>query len=81
MRFGLIRDLVAGTRRQVKMPAVFEFGVQGAAQAEQDMAFFAPMVCQIASTVLNHTHPNRAELARAPKGFARGARVLGDFNA
>jgi len=80
MWFGMIRDLIAGARRQVKMPTVFKFGMQGAAQAQQDVAFFAPMVCQVSRTVLNHSHPNRAKLACAPKGFARGARVLSDFN-
>ena len=30
MRFGMIRDLIAGARCQVKMPTVFKFGVQRA---------------------------------------------------
>ena len=81
MRFGVIRDLVAGARCQVKMPTVFKLGMQRTREAQQDVAFFAPMICQVARAVLNHAHPNRAKLACSPKGFACRARVLGDFNA
>ena len=77
----MIRNLVARTGCQVKMPTVFKLGMQRARKTQQDVAFFAPVVSQVSGAVLNHTHANRAKLTCAPKGFAGGARVLGDLHA
>jgi hypothetical protein len=63
------------------MSTIFELGMQTAAQAQQDVTFFAPMVGQISCTVLNHTYPNRAKLSRSPKGRPSCAGVLRHFNA
>src|SRR5690606_27069572 len=58
----------------------FEFGVQLAFQAQQDMALAAPVVGQVAGRVFDHAHADVAELAGAPIRLAGVARVFGGFD-
>jgi len=54
--------------------------VQLAFQAQQDMAFLAPVVGQIARRVFDHTHAQRTELAGAPVGYTGFAGMFGRFD-
>ena len=51
--------------------------MERAAQAEQDMPFFTPVIGEVARRVFDHPNPDGAELPRAPKRFTCGAGVLG----
>ena len=47
MGFGIVGDLVAHARLENEAAAVFEFGMQFSAQAQQHMPFAAPMIGKI----------------------------------
>ena len=70
VRFGLVGHLVADPRREDKLAAIGQLGVQFTFQAEQDVAFCAPMVSQVAGTIFHHAHPNIFELLRATGSHA-----------
>lgn len=66
VRFGIIGDLVTHPRRQREDAAIREFGAQLAFETQQDMPFAAPVICEIASRILDHAHADIAELSRTP---------------
>src|SRR4051812_24811678 len=77
MRLGIVCHLVTHAWPQHELAAVLELGVQLAFDAKQDVALTAPMIRQVARRVLDHSHPNAAELPRAPVRHASVAGVLG----
>ena len=79
VRFRIIRHLVTHARRQGKNAAIFQLGMQLAGQAQQDMAFTAPVVGQVTCGVLHHPHPHRAKLLRAPPCRALLTRMFRRF--
>lgn len=80
MGFGLVGDLVAHAGLEQKLPTVFEFSIELALEAKQDMALGAPMVGQVPGRVFHHPHPNIPELPRAPIGGSGNAFVFGRFD-
>lgn len=80
MGLGLVGDLVAHAGLEQKLPTVFEFSIELALEAKQDMALGAPMVGQVPGRVFHHPHPNVSELPRAPIGSSGDALVLGRFD-
>ena len=66
MRFRVIRHLVADARGQNEFPAVGKFGVQFAFEAQQNVSLLAPVIGQVAGTVLDHAHTLAVKLLRAP---------------
>jgi drug/metabolite transporter (DMT)-like permease len=74
MRLGPIGHLVAHARGQYELPAIGELGMQLPSQAEQDVAFAAPVIGPIAWRVLHHADADRPKLTGSPlrpTGFAR----------
>lgn len=80
MRFGLVGDLVAHAGLEQKLPTVFEFSIELALEAKQDMALGAPMVGQVTGCIFHHPYPNMPELPRAPISGSGDALVLGGFD-
>lgn len=80
MGLGLVGDLVAHAGLEQKLPAIFEFSIELALEAKQDVALGAPMVGQIPGCVFHHPYPNVPELPRAPIGGSGDAFVLGRFD-
>lgn len=70
MRLGVVGHLVAHAGQQGEATAVFQLGVQLALQAQQHVAFAAPVVGQVARRVFHHANADGAELAGAPVGDA-----------
>src|SRR5258706_327303 len=77
VRLGLVRHLVAHAGPQHMAAAVFQFGVQFAFEAQENMALAAPVVGHITGAVFDHAYPDVAELPGAPEGLARDAGMLG----
>jgi hypothetical protein len=77
MRVGAVRDLVAHAGREREGAAILEVGGQFTVDAEQDVAFLAPVVGLVARRIVDHPHANVAELARPPRCGARLARMHG----
>ena len=71
-----IRDLIAHARLQIKNATIFEFGPQRAAQTQQDVTLFTPVIREIAGCVFDHSDPDGAELLCPPKGFTCCAGVF-----
>ncbi len=80
MRLGVVGHLVAHAGREGKRSAISKFGMQFALDAKQDMAFGAPVIGQVACTIVDHAHADVAELACAPISHASIAFVLGLFD-
>ena len=80
MRFRVIRDLVAHSRFQREFSAVFKFSDEFALDAQQDMAFDAPVIGEIPRRVLDHAHPDIAKVPGTPVSQPGFALVLGGFN-
>lgn len=80
MRFRVIRDLVAHSRCQCEFSAVFEFSDEFALDAQQDVAFDAPVIGEITRRVLDHAHPDIAKMPGTPVSQAGFTLVLGGFN-
>lgn len=80
MGFGVVGNLVTHSRLQNESPSILELGVQFAFEAEQDVAFFAPVIGDITRRVFDHADADSTELAGAPVGAAAFARVLSPFD-
>ena len=80
MRLCLIGDLITHAGGERELSAIREFRVELALETEQNMAFLAPMVGEVAGRVFQKTNPNMAKLPSAPKRFAGGAYMFRDFN-
>jgi hypothetical protein len=76
----LIGDLITHAGGERELSAIREFRVELAFETEQNMAFHAPMVGEVSGRVFQETDPDMAKMASAPKRFACGAKMLGDFN-
>ena len=66
MGFCMVCHLVAHARLEDKCSAIFQFRVQLALEAKQDVPLAAPMVSQIACRVFDHAHPDMAKMLCAP---------------
>lgn len=62
MRLSVVRDLVTHAGLQGELAAIFEFSLEFTFDAEQDMAFDTPMVCEIAGGVLDPADANASEM-------------------
>ena len=80
MRLGLVGDLITHASGKGELPAIGQFRVELAFKAEQNVAFRAPMVGEVARRVFQDTDPNITKLTGAPKCFARGAGMLDGFD-
>ncbi|MNY59011.1 hypothetical protein D3C86_1954120 [compost metagenome] len=80
MRLCLVGNLIAHAGFQHEHPPVGEFRRHLAFKAQKDMTLFAPVVGQITRRVLDHPHPNAAEMLRPPGRMARVALVHGRFD-
>jgi len=80
MRFGVVRDLVARTGHEPKRAAVAQLRLELAAEAEEDVSLFAPVIRAISRRVFDHANAHEAELARAPARDTRVSAVLGDID-
>ena len=76
MRHHVIADLIAHSRRKLNDAAVLKLCSELTAQAQQDVAFVAPMVGFVARTVFDHTHSKVTELSRSPSRMASEPRVM-----
>ena len=72
----MIRDLIAIAGLQSELAPVFEFGVELAFSAEQNVAFDTPMICKVPRCVFNHSDPDIAKFLSAPIRHSRFALVL-----
>src|ERR1051326_2647734 len=77
MRLRTVGHLVAHTGRQLESAAVFQFGLELAIEAKEDVTLLAPMVRDIARRILDHPHADAAEFTRAPRRDAGVAGMLG----
>lgn len=64
MRLSAVCYLIAHPRCEDEGSAILEFGVQFAFEAQEDVAFAAPMVRQVAGGVFDHAHADVAKLLR-----------------
>lgn len=76
VRFGIICDLIACSRPEDECAAVCEFGVELAFGAQEYVALNTPVIGEIAGRVLDHTHPDIAEILCAPGSQASFALVF-----
>ena len=76
MRLSAVGHLIAHTRRQNIPPSISEFGVQLALQAKENMTLGAPLVGELTRGILDHAHPDCAELPGSPEGSTTLAGVL-----
>jgi len=58
-------------------PAIGEFGVEFAVDAQQDVPFVAPVIGQVVARIFDHPHPDIPEQLCAPIGQPRLPLVLG----
>lgn len=80
MGFGLVGDLVAHAGLEQKLPTVFEFSIELALEAKQDVALGAPMVGQVPRRIFHHPHANVSELLGAPIRGSSDAFVFGGLD-
>ena len=80
MGFCMVCHLVAHARLEDKCSAIFQFRVQLALEAKQDVPLAAPMVRQIACRIFDHAHPDMAKMLCAPVSNASCTRVLGSID-
>ncbi len=80
MRLRLIGDLITHARGERELPAIGQFRVELAFEAEQNVAFHTPMIGEVARRVFQETDSDIAKLTGAPKCFAGGAWMLGHFD-
>ena len=80
MGFRVFRDLVAHTRFQRKLAAIFELRVQFAFDTQNDVTLAAPMIREITGRVLNHANADVPEVLGAPVRQSGFAFVLGSFD-
>jgi hypothetical protein len=76
MRHDVIADLIAHSRGKLNDAAVLKFCSELTAQAQQDVAFVAPMIGFVARAVFDHTHSKVTELSRSPSRMAPESRVM-----
>jgi len=76
VRLGAVRDLIANTRRQHKLPAIGKLGLELALEAQKDVTLRTPVIRKVPGRILHHSHPDIAELPSSPIGGARFAFVL-----
>jgi len=77
---GVIGHLVADTGGEDELASVDQLGFKATFQAEQDVAFLAPMVGDIAGGVLDHADADVPKLACPPECFAPNAGVFTGFD-
>ncbi len=68
MGFGIVGNLVTHAREKLENTAIFKFGVKLAVHAQKDMAFCAPMICQITRCVFDHADADVTKDLRSPIG-------------
>ena len=80
MRFGVVGNLVAHAWPEQERAAILELRVQLTFQAEQDVAFGAPVIRDVARAVVHPPDPDRTEVAGAPSGHPSLAAVARRFD-
>lgn len=70
MGFRPIGNLVTDARCQHKHPAISNLRLQFTIEAQEDVAFLAPVIGAIIRRVFDHPYADRAKLLRAPDGRA-----------
>lgn len=58
MGFSVVGDLITHAGFQNELPSVLKLSMQFAFEAQQDVAFFTPVVGEITRRVLNHANAN-----------------------
>ncbi len=76
MSFSVICDLIALAGAKSKASAVLELCMEFAIEAQQNVAFETPMVCQIARRVFDHADPDLPEILGPPVGNACLTRMM-----
>ncbi len=80
MCLGLVGYLIADAGCQHKSSAISKLSHQLAFQAEENMAFAAPVIRRIARSVLDQSNTYPAKIAGAPVGDSRLTGVFDGFN-
>ena len=80
MGLGIVGNLVAHARPQRDGAAILELGFQLTLGAQQNVAFQAPVVSEIARRVLHHADPDVAKLLSPPERAAALTFVLGGLD-
>ena len=76
MRLRIICDPIARSRAQSEDAAIFEFCIELACDAKQDVALAAPVVGLVPRRMLDHANAKFPELLGAPPGHALFALVF-----
>lgn len=79
MGLRIVRNLVAHACLKGESATIFKLGVKLTRDAKKKVTFGAPVICDIAWRVLDHTDSNRAELLSAPIGGPSVTFVLDGF--
>ena len=80
MGLSIIGNLVAHARPQDERTAVAKLSTQFAFETEQNVALGAPVICDVASRILDHPDPDLAKLARSPMRDTTFSFMLGHCN-
>ncbi len=75
-----IANVIALPGGKTKLSAVGYFNVDGTVEAENEVAFCAPVIRHIASRILHHAYADVAKLAGSPQGKASVASVSGKWD-
>ena len=71
MGFGVVADLIVHSGCKNERSTILEFCVQFPFKAQQNVALRAPVICDIARCVFDHSDSNLAEVASSPGGMTR----------
>ena len=76
MGFSVISNLVALAGAKRKGSAIFELCMEFSIETQQNVAFNAPMICQVARCVFDHADSDRAEILCFPVSNACFTRMM-----
>lgn len=71
-----ISHLITDARSKPKSPSIAKFSFQLAGQAEENVAFLAPVVGAIAGRVFDDADPNRTKFLGSPQRDTGLSRIL-----
>lgn len=72
----IVRDVVSHPGAQNDHSTVFQFRMQFASIAQQEVAFAAPVIRAVACGILHHADANVTELSRTPHRFPGFTRMI-----
>lgn len=79
MRLHTVADLIAHSGEKNFHATVFQFGLELTLETQNYMAFFTPVIRQVARRVLNDTHANISEMPSAPVRHTLFSCMFGRF--